>query len=279
MEHIFLSSSELGKIKSISVDHPYVCRHSICDEVYILKFLGGSNDYNKAIYYTVEELNRNKAILPVEFCIPDFWIDTDYGTSAFALPNIPDSLGLDKILNSEDIPHREKIEFLKKVGALLRKCDEVRKVRHMSNFAICDLHEGNVLVNPTKKEIKIVDMDTCKIGKGFSFEAKYMTPQSLAMQFPKKYSRVKKFGYIEATPQSDLYCYTIMIMNYIAKYNMSTIDVESFCNYIDYLNYIGVNHELLDIFYNIISRKPNVNPDYLLDSISEDILFKSRYNR
>ena len=278
MERIFISSYDLAKLKPISGMHTRVCKYSVMGTPHILKFIDGSQSYTANTLYTINELDRNRNILPSEFCLPDFLVQTEFQIQAFTEPMVENCSTLQHFLAFSDFCHREKIDYLKKFGSLLRKCDEVRKNREMRNFAICDVQEENVLVVPLERKIKVVDMDTCRIGRGFSSQAKYLTPYSLAMYVPKKYRTRNQFGYIEATKDSDLFCYTIMILNYIAGTNIANLDREEFYNYIDYLSYIGFNQELLNIFYRIASEGENINPDYLLDSIDEKILSKARYS-
>ncbi len=277
MEHIFIPSTILHSLEPITHEHPRVCRYSVRGIPHILKRLDGSRAYNENTLYTVEQLNKFQELMPMEFCIPDFLVDTEFKVSAFTTKEELDSLNLHYILNSPHFTHQEKIEFLKKFGLLLRKCDELRKVREFKRFAICDIQEENILINPGRKELRVVDMDTCRIGKGESSQAKYLTPYSLAMYVPEKYRGTRGFGYVDADRDSDLFCYIIIILNYIAGGNIANIDIEEFESYIGYLEYLGFNKELLGIFYGIVRPGANTNPDYLLDSIDEKVLEKARY--
>ena len=277
MEKIYISLKTLEKLKSISVFHPRVSKYLINGVPHIIKKLDGSRTYNDNVIYTIEELDNNSDILPQEFCIPDYLVETEEGIRAFATPEILNSLGLDIVLSSPDFTHKEKINYLKEFGTLLRNCDELRKVKKMRSFAIGDIQEENILVEPKTKKIHVIDMDTCRICNGCSSQAKFLTPYSLASNVPRKYRVRGNFCYIETSKESDLFCYIIMILNYLAGENISNINLNDFYSYLDRLDYIGINPELLSIFYGIVQNKENKNPDYLLESIDEKILSKSRY--
>ena len=278
MKTIRMSVKRLYNLEPISYVHSTVSRISISGEAHIIKRIEGGSDYIDNTIYTVSELNNNRDILPKEFCIPDYFVETEDGIEAFTVPEVLNSLCLRTILKSDEFSHKEKIEYLKKFGLLLRECDKLRKIRSMRNFAIGDVQEENILVIPDKKDIRIVDMDTCRIGSGLSTQALYLTPYSLVMNVPSKYRSGGHFGYIATNRNSDLFCYVIMILNYIADKNIANINLEDYYSYLDYLDYLGFDSSLLRIFYGIVNHGENENPDYLLDTIDEKKLSKSRYN-
>ena len=191
--------------------HPNIYRYSVSGVQHVVKLFNGGSAYDNELY-VVEELNKRKNALPSELCIPDYLVETENGVDAFMMPFIQDSITLNCFLASSDFSHQEKIEYLKKVGNLLHKCDCIRKKWSMHTFAIGDIQEENILVAPSKKEIKVVDANSCRIGKSISSQAKYLTLNSVAM-CSSKY-RVNKLGYISSTRNSELFCYMMIILNY-----------------------------------------------------------------
>lgn len=61
----------------------------------------------------------------------------------------------------------------------------IRKYTELKDFYIGDIHEDNFLVDTEKQEIFVADLDSCKI-------ADY-----------------------KVTEETDIYCYIIMILNYL----------------------------------------------------------------
>ncbi len=272
-----MTASTLHSLDPISCEHPRVCRILIDGVPHIVKRFDGNRAYNENTLYTVEQLSKFQDAMPMEFCIPDFLIDTEYRIGAFSVREEIGSVTLRYVLNSDSFTHKEKIEYLKRLGLLLRKCDELRKMRHMRKFAIGDIQEENILINPTLQKMSVVDLDSCRIGTNHSSQAKYLTPYSLAMYVPDKYRLARFFAYIDVNRDSDLFCYMIIILNYIAGDNVANLDIDEFENYLGYLDYLGFNKELLSAFYGMVKSGINTNPDYLLDSIDENLLNKARY--
>ena len=276
MERINVSSSELDEITPLLESHENVGEYILCGKHYILKFLESSKAYRDNSIYVLEKLDSCRSLFPKEFCLPEYWIESSGKLEAFLMPKITDSLTLRTVLKSSYFSHKEKIKYLKELGALLRKCDNLRQKKGMRNFAIGDLQETNVLVAPGKGTIKVIDMDTCRIGQSASSQALYLTPFSLAIYAPSKYKNIKSLGYFEVNRETDLFCYIMIILNYLIDSGMSNIKLDDFYYYIDKLEDAGVNHELVSIFYGIINRGTNDNPDYLLDTIDEKTLSKIR---
>ena len=121
-------------------------------------------------------------------------------------------------------------------------------------------------------EVRVVDMDSCRIGNNHSGGAKYLTPLSMAALFPDKY----RVFPLKADRNTDLYCYVIMILNYLTNKDIYDLDLREFNYLLRYLSNIGFSQELIQIFYGIIYDKLNRNPDYLLDTINVELLQKAR---
>ena len=80
-------------------------------------------------------------------------------------------------------------------------------------------------------------------------------------------------AYVEADRNTDLYCYTMMILQYFSKYNkINGSNLDEFYEYLNYLESIGINHNLMECFSALVSNKENMNPgDYLRDIAYDQI--------
>ena len=67
-----------------------------------------------------------------------------------------------------------------------------------------------------------------------------------------------------------------MILNYLYGKNINNLNLEDFYNYLTYLEEIGINKELIEIFKNIVSNKDNENPYDLLDTLTTEQVARSR---
>ena len=66
---------------------------------------------------------------------------------------------------------------------------------------------------------------------------------------------------------SDLYCYNIMILNYLYQDNITKLDISEFYEYLNYLISINFPYELVDAFNKLFENTDNINPYELLDLI------------
>ena len=232
----------------------------------VIKILGGYEIEDKE--YILDELYRNRKDMPNEFVIPEYLVKGD-SINGYIIPFIEGN-NLSNILNNKDISLKEKIYYLKKVGNLLEKLKEYEDLH------INDLHEDNILVNRDTRDIKVIDVDGIKINNSISFPAKYLRQFSL-INNSSKYRIIKSLEeYVKADRNTDLYCYSIMILNYFAKKIVDCMSVKEFNNYLNRLNDIGMSKELIDIFARLIDNEDNINPAPYLDSLTEEQVLKAK---
>lgn len=72
---------------------------------------------------------------------------------------------------------------------------------------------------------------------------------------------------------TDLYCYTIIILNYLYGENINNMQIEEFYNY---LNNIGIDYKLLECFERIVSNGNNINPVLYIDNLTVSQIGKAR---
>lgn len=229
--------------------------------------------------YTLEMLNANKDYIPDTFVIPEHLVSVQQKLIGFTTPRIT-GINLQQILDDPKIDKKEKIYLLKRIGEILENMKNVRRYSPLKDFYINDLHESNFVVNTQKKQLHVVDTDSCKIAKNLAFCSRYLSPFSLFSKLDKsKYHVIDTLnagGYIEPSEDSDLYCYTIMILNFLYDDNINSASLPEFYEYLTYLSDIGIDKELIDIFSNLITFKPNKNPMHLLDSLSYEQMGKAQ---
>jgi len=200
----------------------------------------------------------------------------------FTMPLI-DSINLSTALRSREISNERKIKYLKQIGAILEKMKLRREYTSVSDFYINDLHESNFIID-THDDVRVIDIDSCKINGNGIFNSKYLSSKSFINEIYKyqKNSNNSKYKTYEDTyhkystdisgafvpdENTDLYCYIIVILNFLYEDNVSRFNLEEFYEYIDYLQTIGIDKELLDIFDKIVSESTNENPAEILDSL------------
>lgn len=237
----------------------------------------GVNLANKL--YTLEMLDVNRKYLPENLCIPDYLTIVGGVVEGFTMPKI-EGINFSTTLKNKNITIEEKIYYLKKIGELLHQLEQIRKYTPFNDFYLNDIHESNFIVNPYKKTITAVDLDSSRVCSKANFASRYLTPLALLNNVKDKYKIIEdnssSLGYVEADSNTDLYCYIIMILNYLYGKNINNLNLEDFYNYLTYLEEIGINKELIEIFKNIVSNKDNENPYDLLDTLTTEQVARSR---
>lgn len=250
--------------------------------------LKGSLFANKL--YTIEMLNNYEEILPNEFVIPDSLISVKGEINGFTMPYIR-GLNLSSVLENKDIPNQEKISYLKKVGEVLEKLHQIRKKTELNSVYVNDLHSDNILVDENK-DIKFIDLDSSKISDNKPFPSRYLSEGSLLSNVSNhnkyqrynkadkadKYNYRKGFGFYEPNENTDIYCYIIMILNFLLGENVNIMTVNEFYTYIGYLDRIGINVDLINAFTKITDNCDNVNPMNKLDTLDDILIARANKN-
>lgn len=231
--------------------------------------------------YTVEMLNANKEYLPDSFVMPDYLVSVRNETIGFTVPKI-DGITFACILANPQIDIKDKIDYLRKIGGVLVQLSKIREYTDnddIKNFYINDIHSSNFMVNPRNREIYVIDLDSCKIAQNEAVISLYMTRDSLINTNPNKYEVNKNrlsSGYIIPSEETDLYCYIMMIISFLYGKNVSKLSIVDYYEYLNYLVSIGMDQKLVDIFFNVLSDKPNENPLNLLETITDEQAKKAK---
>ena len=220
--------------------------------------------------YTIEALNANKDSMPSNFVLPESLVSINKKIEAFTMKYIK-GINLSVILNNPDITYEEKIHYLKSIGRILEQMQNIRKYTNLNNFYLGDIHEDNFLVERDKQEIYIVDLDSCKIAGNKSFPGRYLTNSSLIKYNNTKYqtlSQADDLADYKIDENTDIYCYIIMILNYLYDGRVDRLSLDKFYDFINYLEDIKVNIELIECFNKIVVGGNNINPCNYLDTLT-----------
>ena len=253
--------------------------------------------------FTLEMLNEYREILPNSFVIPESLVSVEKEVRGFALPLIK-GITLESYLADKNYKTKDKIEYIKQIGQLLDGLSSLRKDSGLDCIYLNDLHASNFMVDPKSKEIKVVDLDSCRICDSKPFPARYLTPLSLLNKAPgnNKYEIYQKdsiaddgtpilqmmsyeeyesyycrysnyrnqLGYVNSNEESDLYCYIILFLNYLYGSNVGSFTLEEFYEYVYYLEKIGFDQELMDAIIKIVTGAPNENIEQYLDTVTDE---------
>lgn len=223
--------------------------------------------------YTVEMLSSSQKNLPNSFLVPDSLITVGGKIKGFSVPYM-EGKNLEEVLHDKSISLEEKKYYLFKVGEILNQMKAIREYSDLNDIYLCDLHASNFVVNTDNKEVGVVDLDSCKIKKNRSSISLFLNPLALLNNVKGKYNIIGEeayMGYVEADENSDLYCYTMMLLSFLyGSREINSMDLSDYYRYVEYLSEIGLNEELVNSFLNLVSNKNNSNPYNLIPTITSE---------
>lgn len=225
--------------------------------------------FGNKLYTINEEINKKDDIAMEELVLPEQLVSVKGKISGFTMPYV-ESINLKTVLDSCEFITKEKLLYLKQVGEILEKIKKVRIYKNLSNFYLNDLHASNFILNKQTSRINVVDMDSCRIGNNMSVPSKYLNKNAFISEVS-KYKKVNNNigGVYEADENTDLYCYTLMILEYLYGDKLTNLSIGDYYVYLEYLSSLGVSKELIDKFALIYSSKDNENPYEYLPSLEE----------
>lgn len=228
--------------------------------------------------YTIEMLNSYKECLPDNLCIPDNFTAINKEIMGFTVPKV-EGVNLSNLLQVKALSSKKQLLCLKKVGEILEKLKQMRENTSLKQFYLNDLHDSNFIVDNKNRELKVIDLDSCKIGSNGSFAARFLTPVSMinGIDKYKVNEDMNSSGYIVPNSDSDLYCYSMIILNYLYGDKINNIGIENFYEYLNYLEAIGIDKKLIEIFSKLlVDNCNNKNPVNYLDSLTSEQIYRSK---
>lgn len=229
--------------------------------------------------FTIELLDSNRDYLPSCFCIPESLVTVNGVVQGFLIPKI-EGKNLADILSDSDESIETQIFYLKKVGQMLEHLEKIRQNTDLDILFINDLHESNFIVNEKNHELYVVDLDSCRIKYTQPVPSKYLTPKTLVNCIQGKYQFADEdcptYGYVVADENSDLFCYTMMFLNYIYGPNAPYLTLEEYYDYLEYLRTLGYSDEFIHGLQTIVIPQKNENIVQYLDDLTPEQIYRSR---
>lgn len=274
MKKIIIDDNYLLKVRIYNPNCKYntegmLFTYKIDDKKMLLKtFYLDYNDIINNKIYTLNCLNKYKGKINLEeLVIPEYLIYTKSRFEGIMMDLIP-GINLENILYSPKYNIKDKMSLLKKVGILLEKLDKVNN-KNKFNLFINDLHEGNIIVTPDN-DIKIVDLDSCKICDNIPAHSKYLSSLKRKCINNNKYKVNESAHTINPNKDTDLYCYNIMVLNTLFQGDILRLTIDEFYDYLNYLESINIDKELLSLISKLYTEDSNYNIYEYLDTIDNN---------
>ena len=228
------------------------------------------------VFSKVLFLNRYKNLMPSNFVIPEFLVLLDNKDLYMAIDYINGN-NLGDVLKDKNINIRDKKIYLSYIGNTLEEMRHMRENPLLSDFCLGDLHEDNFIVS--NKKLYTIDLDDAKIDS-ISPIASYLQVGSLF-----SYLHTDKYIIEDYNPyfvkykvdyNTDMYCYIMVILNFLYGDNVNNMDIEEFYCYLDYLDRLGIDGSLLKCFNSIYSDFDNINPMNYIDSLTSNQIYRAK---
>ena len=277
MKVLNISRKEFDKLQQLQLDGNifnsectlYILKDKINKKYAFKKLYNDSGFRFSNKLFTLNELIDNNSKINMDTLVmPKRLVAIDNKVSGFIMPYI-NGINFQTVLDSNNYLHEDKIEYLKQIGIILEQMKKVRETTDIEEFYLNDIHENNFVLDKQTNTIKVVDMDSCKINGNYTFPSRYLSIFSNISNFS-KYEKEKECdcgGYYKPNEDTDLYCYIIMILNYISDARVNSLTMENFWGYLLYLRNMGISYELLDKIALIYSNEKNINIYEYLDEL------------
>ena len=221
-------------------------------------------------------LNRYKNLMPSNFVIPEFLVLLDNKDLYMAIDYINGN-NLGDVLKDKNINICDKTIYLSYIGNTLEEMRHMRENPLLSDFCLGDLHEDNFIVS--NKKLYTIDLDDAKIDS--------ISPISSYLQMGTLFSHLHTDKYIiedynpyfvkyKVDYNTDMYCYIMVILNFLYGDNVNNMNINDFYCYLDYLYKIGIDSSLLECFNSISSSDDNINPMNYIDSLTSNQIYRAK---
>lgn len=248
----------------------------------ILRLLKGMNNVTPKEYQDhfkiINLLDKYRKILPSNFVLPDFLVRVDTAVKYFATTYINGD-SLKAVLRDSSVSLEDKKEYLKDIGTILRKMDSIRNNTELSNFFLADIHEDNFIIDKNGF-LHTIDLDGGKFSEDNNPIAKYLITGSLITGCDSSKYKVNMsnpyFTSYLIDRNTDIYCYCIIILNYLYNGNISNCNMNEFYNFLTRMNDIGIDKELIECFERLFEDRDNINPCDYIDTLTTSQVKKLR---
>lgn len=214
-----------------------------------------------------------------ELVLPEHQVLIDGKISGFTVPYIKGE-NLGSIIKNFHTPDETIIKYFTKVGMVIEKVQQNSAYAFPGGlkFQFGDLHPYNILVDE-EDNIKFVDLDSAYLGSRLPNPSMYLATSRELLKNTNKYPVINLdyIGLNIPNDNTDLYCYNMMILEFLAKDKIRNKSVDEYYSYIGYLQSLGYGPDLLESFFKLPINSNNTNPYMYLDQIPRDMIGRSSY--
>jgi hypothetical protein len=232
------------------------------------RFYIDEGDYFGNKLLTINTLIDNEKVINIDqLILPKKIVVVNKKVVGFVMRYIENNTNLGTFLNS-NMPIEKKKKYLKEIGAILRKVQNVEK--YSNNFYLTDVNENNFIINKDDRRLYAIDMDSCKIGDNQPFISRYLSTNINLRELPTKYPINDRQVHVPSV-NTEWLCYVSILLNYIGQAPMQKLSIDNYYRYLEHLNRLSFPKEVLDCFSRIYENDDNYSPEGIIDLIPRNI--------
>ncbi len=270
MNHLYISKEKLNNYPLFSQEYSVEAKIRILNEKELLKIF---YVVTKEKLETLENIVKYNKILNQ---INEFLFFKDYIIDE----KTHEILGIiiDKSYEKNLFDYAKKANFndlikvLKNIGETLEVLKKLKKTeKALTNFAIGDLQERNILVEEKTHQIKIIDLDSCTFYTPTLYHSKNLIslkntllPSNLSFKY-----QLNEYKLINCNFNTDIYCYLMIILKLLFNYDITTskINIQSYFYHIENLLNQGLPKPIYESLMALFKPINNLNPYQYLEDI------------
>lgn len=216
----------------------------------------------------LKEYNEILSVAFPEFVLPEALVYIEEKLRGYIMQYIT-GITLSDYLKKSDIPLEKKLTILKDIGKILEKIFSFNKIPY--NIILGDFHENNIIINNENK-VKIIDLNGICLNPKDIPNCKYLNMAVNELRYKKTKYEVNILGEVTPNKDTDIFCYGMMIMNFISQSEFGKLPYYKIKRYLNYLKTIGFPTEFINCIEKLYSSDKNVNPYPYIESITEEMI-------
>ena len=230
------------------------------------------NRYTKIGLKNIKILKEYNEILSAEFqefVLPEALVYIENELRGYIMHYI-NGITLSSYLENPSIPLQKKLIILKKIGEILERMFNFKKIPY--NIALGDFHENNIIIT-NDGQIKIIDLNGICLNPKDIPNCKYLNMAFDELHYNKpKYETDSILREVTPNRDTDIFCYGMMIMNFISQSEFGKLPYYKIKRYLDYLKTIGFSTEFINCITKLYSSDKNENPYPYIEDITEEMM-------
>lgn len=229
------------------------------------------NRYTQIGLKNIKTLREHSVILSTaipEFVLPEALVYIDKTLRGYIMQYVKGTTLSDYLQNSA-ISLEKKLTILKKIGKTLERIFNFKEIPY--KLILGDLHENNIIIT-NDEEIKIIDLNGMCLNPKDIPNCKYLNIAVDELRWKRPKYEINIIGEVVPSENTDIFCYGMIIMNFISQSEFVKLPYYKIREYLNYLKTLGFRTDLINCIAKLYNLDKNENPYPYIEGISEEMI-------